>query len=160
MSVLYRRSGPEDNPQVHAFWREHWGDDCVLVHGSIYRPEQVDGFIASEGDAWVGLLTYALREDACEIVSLDSLREGEGIGSRLIEQVTAEARRAGCKRLFLITTNDNLKALGFYQRRGFELAAIRPGAVTASRMIKPSIPLVGFNGIPLRDEIELEMFLS
>jgi ribosomal protein S18 acetylase RimI-like enzyme len=160
MSMLYRRSRPEDLPQLHAFWKEYWGDDLVLVHGIIYRPEEVEGFVASEGNTWVGLITYALREAACEIVSLNSLREGKGIGSRLVEQVTAEARRAGCRRLFLITTNDNLEALGFYQRRGFEIAAIRPGAVNASRTIKPSIPLVGFNGIPLRDEIELEMLLS
>ena len=160
MSVLYRRSGPEDIPQVQAFWREHWGGDVMLVHGTLYRPAQLEGFVASEGDAWVGLITYSLLGNACEIISLDSLREGEGIGSRLIEQVAAEARRAGCKRLFLSTTNDNLRALGFYQRRGFVLAAVRPGAVNASRQIKPSIPLIGLNNIPLRDEIELEMSLS
>ena len=139
MSVNYRRSGPEDLPQMLAFWRDNWGDDFMIVHGTIYRPGQLEGFVAREGETWVGLITYALLPEACEIVSLDSLREGEGIGSCLIEQVAAEARRAGCKRLFLSTTNDNLKALGFYQRRGFALAAVRPGAVNASRKIKPSI---------------------
>ncbi len=160
MSVVYRRSGPEDVPQLRAFWREHWGDDFVVVHGTIYHPEQVHGFIASEGGTWVGLVTYTFVEDLCEIVSLDSLREGEGIGTHLIDYVTAEACRAACKRLFLVTTNDNLNALGFYQRRGFQLAAIRPGALNESRKIKPSIPLIGLHGIPLRDEIELEMILS
>ena len=160
MSVNYRRSGPEDLPQMQVFWRDHWGDDLMIVHGTMYRPEQLEGFVATEAETWVGLITYALLAEACEIVSLDSLREGEGIGSCLVEQVVDEARRAGCRRLFLSTTNDNLKALGFYQRRGFALAAIRPGAVNASRKIKPSISLIGLNGIPLRDEIELEMLLS
>jgi L-amino acid N-acyltransferase YncA len=87
------------------------------------------------------------------------LREGQGIGSKLIEQVIEEARTRGCKRLFLITTNDNLNALGFYQKRGFEIAAVHRGAVNESRKIKPGIPLVGYHSIPLRDEIELEMSL-
>ena len=80
-------------------------------------------------------------------------------GSKLIDQAIEEARTQGCKRLFLITTNDNLNALGFYQKRGFEIAAIYRGAVNESRKIKPGIPLVGYNNIPLRDEIELEMSL-
>ena len=73
--------------------------------------------------------------------------------------VMEEARNRNCKRVFLITTNDNLNALGFYQKRGFEMVRINRGAVNESRKIKPSIPLVGMNNIPLRDEIELEMRL-
>ena len=84
---------------------------------------------------------------------------GQGIGSKLIVQAIEEARARGCKRLFLITTNDNLNALGFYQRRGFEIASIYRGAVNESRKTKPGIPLVGYNNIPLRDEIELEIVL-
>jgi hypothetical protein len=70
-----------------------------------------------------------------------------------------EARKRNCWRVFLITTNDNLNALGFYQKRGFELVAIHRGAVNESRKVKPSIPLIGDNNIPLRDEIELELVL-
>ncbi len=159
MSVLYRRSGPEDTPQIRVFWREHWGDEFVVVHGVIYRPEQMQGFIASEDGVWLGLVTYIILGDSCEIVTLDSLREGQGIGTHLIDYVTAEACRAGCNRLFLVTTNDNLEALGFYQRRNFQLAALRAGALNESRKIKPAIPLIGLHGIPLRDELELEIIL-
>ena len=159
MSITYRRSGPGDLPQMRTFWKEHWGDDLMVVHGVIYRPEDLSGFIALEDEEWVGLITYDFLNHECEIVSLDSLREGQGIGSRLIAKVEAEARRAGCQRLFLITTNDNLRALGFYQKRGFELVRVNRGAIHASRRIKPSIPLIGEQGIPLRDEIELEMRL-
>jgi GNAT superfamily N-acetyltransferase len=160
MTIIYRHSGPEDTPQISGFWREHWGDDFVVAHGVIYRPEYLDGFIAMDGSRWVGLVTYELREADCEIVSLDSLRAGRGIGSHLIEAVTAEARRAGCKRVFLITTNDNLEALGFYQKRGFALVGVHRGALAESRKRKPAIPLIGMHGIPLRDEIELEMVLK
>ncbi len=160
MMVLYRCSSAEDTPQVGGFWKEHWGGDSVVVHGDEFRPEDVEGFIALDQGQWVGLVTYAIRGDGCEIVTLDSLRAGCGIGSRLIEQVAAEARRAGCERICLTTTNDNLHALGFYQKRGFVLSKLRPGAVDRSRKVKPSIPLTGMHGIPLRDEIELEMKLT
>src|SRR5512138_1494289 len=159
MTIVYRRSSPEDTPHVREFWREHWGDDFVVAHREIFRPEDVLGFIALEEGQWVGLVTYVLGETGCEIVSLDSLREGYGIGSRLIDEVAAQARGAGCKRIFLTTTNDNLHALGFYQKRGFVLAALHRGALEYSRRVKPSIALIGMHGIPLRDEIELEMGL-
>ena len=160
MTVIYRRSGAGDVPHVCSFWREHWGDDFMVAHGVIYRPEQLDGFIALDGDQWVGLVTYTFIDSGCEIVSLDSLRAGQGIGSRLIQDVVDVARRAGCKRVFLITTNDNLEALGFYQKRGFSLVKVSRGAVGEARKIKPGIPLIGLHGILLRDEIELEMPLK
>jgi GNAT superfamily N-acetyltransferase len=160
MTVTYRRSGPEDVPHVCAFWREHWGDEFVVVHGVIYRPDELQGFVALDGGEWVGLITYKLIGTTCEIVSLDSLRAGQGIGSRLIQDVMADARRVGCERVFLITTNDNLEALGFYQKRGFTLVKVSRGAVNEARKIKPGISPIGLHGIPLRDEIELEMVLE
>jgi GNAT superfamily N-acetyltransferase len=74
--------------------------------------------------------------------------------------VVDEARKQNCERVFLATTNDNLHALRFYQKRGFELVAVHRGAVNESRKIKPGIPLIGNDGIPIRDEIELEMNLQ
>ena len=130
-----------------------------MAHGLVYRPDGLEGFVAVEEDRWVGALTLAYAQDACEIVSIDSVREGAGVGTALIEQAVEAARRKGCRRIFLITTNDNLNALGFYQKRGFELAALHRGAVNESRKVKPAIPLIGANNIPLRDEIELEMIL-
>jgi len=106
------------------------------------------------------LVTYHIENKACEIVSLDSLVEETGIGSGLIAAVQDEAHRAGCHRLWLITTNDNLPALGFYQKSGFYLVAVHVNALELSRSLKPTIPFVGLGGIPLRDEIELEMELD
>ena len=154
-----RRLSQNDLPRLRQFWIEHWGSEEMITRGKIYRPEQLEGFVVEDGEEWVGLLTFAIENGECEVTSLDSLREGQGIGSTLIDQAIEEARGRGCRRLFLITTNDNLNALGFYQKRGFELAAIYRGAVNKSRKIKPGIPLVGYNNIPLRDEIELEMSL-
>ena len=150
----------EDLRRVRGLWSERWGREFIVAHGVLYQPDLLEGFLALDGREMVGLITLAHSDQGCEIVSLDSLREDMGIGSALIEAVIKAAREKGCKRLFLITTNDNLHALGFYQKRGFEISAIHRGAVSESRKIKENIPLIGENGIPLRDEIELEMQLE
>ena len=154
-----RRIMPEDRPRLRQFWVEHWGADFMVVHGRIFRPEQLNGFVVEEHDEWISLVTFIILDNECEITSLDSLREGKGLGTILVNQVVDEARANNCRRVFLITTNDNLNALGFYQKRGFELSKLYRGAINESRRIKPNIPLVGENNIPLRDEIELEMIL-
>jgi DNA-3-methyladenine glycosylase I len=92
-------------------------------------------------------------------MTLDSLTPNSGIGSALLEAVKAAAAEQGCKRLWLITTNDNVRALRFYQKRGFHIAAVHVDALNESRRLKPQIPIIGIDGIPLRDEIELEMML-
>jgi ribosomal protein S18 acetylase RimI-like enzyme len=154
-----RRLTREDLPNLLRFWIEHWGGDEMVTRGNVYRPEQLDGFVIEDGNEWIGLLTFFIQDGECEVTSLDSLREGQGIGTKLIDSVMDEARKQNCSRVFLITTNDNMQALRFYQKRGFELVAVHRGAVNESRKIKPSIPLTGNDGIPLRDEIELEMNL-
>ena len=156
---MYRRLTSDDLPRLREFWIDQWGGDFMVVRGDIYRPEQLQGFVIEDGNEWIGLLTFMIKDGELEVTSLDSLREGQGIGSRLLNKAVEEARARECKRIFLITTNDNLRALGFYQKRGFELVKIYRGAVNESRKIKPGISLIGMNNIPLRDEIELEMNL-
>jgi ribosomal protein S18 acetylase RimI-like enzyme len=149
-----------DLPRLRLFWQEHWDAEFVVAHGTIFHPENVSGFIALDGNEWIGLITHTFLDTDCEIVSIDSLRENEGIGSALIEKVLEDAKANQCRRVHLTTTNDNLCALGFYQKRGFSLSALYPGAVNEARKLKPSIPLIGENNIPLRDEIELEITLT
>ncbi len=148
-----------DRAWLRALIARQWGAEIVVAHGTVYRPHELDGFVAEQDGAPGGVLTYHVAGGECEIVTLDSLREGAGIGTALIAAVRGEARRRGCRRLWLITTNDNLHALRFYQKRGFVLAALHRDAVTASRRVKPEIPLIGNDGIPIRDEIELELDL-
>jgi ribosomal protein S18 acetylase RimI-like enzyme len=148
-----------DLPRLRQFWKERWDDEFCVAHGTVFHPENVSGFIALDGNDWIGLVTYTFPDTDCEIVSMDSLRENEGIGTALIEKVIEEARANQCRRVHLSTTNDNLRALGFYQKRGFQLCALRVNAMDETRKLKPEIPLIGENGIPLRDEIELEMLL-
>jgi acetyltransferase (GNAT) family protein len=103
---------------------------------------------------------YNITGTSCEIVTINSIRPFAGVGTSLIEAVRDIALQSGCKRLWLITTNDNMNALRFYQKRGFILVAIHRNALDVSRKLKPEIPLIGNDGIPLRDEIELEMILN
>jgi GNAT superfamily N-acetyltransferase len=152
-----RPCGDEHRAWVARFIAAQWGAETVVVHDTVHRPATLPGFIAWQAGEQVGLITYTLDGDNCEIVTLDSQRPGIGIGAALIEAVRRVAFESGCRRLWLITTNDNLNALRFYQKRGFALAAIHRDAVTRSRRVKPQIPLLGEHGIPLRDEIELEM---
>jgi DNA-3-methyladenine glycosylase I len=152
-----RRLTEEDLPRLRQFWKDRWGDEFVVAHGVVYYPDALDGFVAFDGEEWVGLITYLFSGRDCEIVSIDSTREGQGIGTKLMDVAVEEARKRNCKRVFLVTTNDNLNALGFYQKRGFEMVKINRGAVHESRKIKPSIPRIGMYNIPLRDEIELEI---
>ena len=151
---------PEDRDWILQFMAERWGAHIVVVHDAIYRPSDLRGFVAVQEEKRVGLITYRVEGKGCEIVTLDSIRPSIGVGSALIEAVRKAAREAGCERLWLITTNDNLNALRFYQKRGFVLVAVHRNALERVRKLKPGIPLIGAEGIPLRDEIELEMILD
>jgi GNAT superfamily N-acetyltransferase len=139
---------------------ESWGAEIAVAHGEVFHPADLPGFIAEVDREMLGLLTYHVQEKDCEVVTVDSWREGYGIGSALIEAAKSIARSENCRRLWLITTNDNIHALRFYQKRGFTLAGIHINAIQLSRRIKPSIPMTGYDGIPIRDEIELELQLE
>jgi DNA-3-methyladenine glycosylase I len=150
---------PDDHTLVEKLIIQHWGSPRMVIRGEVYYLADLSGFLALYGDDICGLITYTIEDDACEIMSLDAFQSGQGIGSLLVEAVKSMAKEKGCRKLHLVTTNDNVNALAFYQKRGFHLAELRPGAIELSRKIKPEIPLVGENGIPIRDEIELEMDL-
>jgi GNAT superfamily N-acetyltransferase len=150
-----------DRSWIRDFVRERWGDETVVAHGVVFSPAGLAGVVVRDGTGnTMGLLTYAIDGDACEVVTVDAVVERRGYGSLLLEAVSDIARRAGCSRLWLITTNDNERALGFYRSHGFLVAAVREGAIEESRKLKASIPLVNEQGVPIRDEIEMERPLS
>ena len=149
---------PADRPWLTATL-DHWGGPVMVSRGRVHDLLALPGFVAREGGERVGLALYRIEGEECELVSLDSLREGRGVGSALVAAVAEAARAAGCRRLWLITTNDNTYALRFYQRRGLHLVALHRDTIAAARLLKPTIPLVGNDGIAIRDEIELELVL-
>jgi GNAT superfamily N-acetyltransferase len=149
-----------DRPLLAWLVAELWGSEVVAVHGDLLRPGELPGFIAERARRVAGLLTYQLVGDTLEIVTLNAIDRRAGIGTLLIEATVAAARHYRCRDIRLTTTNDNVDALRFYQRRGFRLAELRPGAVDRSRQEKPQIPRVGDYGIPLHDEIDLTLRVS
>ncbi len=148
---------PADRPRVEEFLRKQWGSDRMVCHGVLFYPATLAGFGVFDEGVLVGLATYEVRDDECEIVTLNSTRRGEGIGTELVAAVVETARGRALLRVSLITTNDNLNALRFYQKRGFVLAALHVNAMQGYRQLKPEIPLLGEHGIPIRDAIELEL---
>jgi DNA-3-methyladenine glycosylase I len=145
-----------DRDAARAWIRERWGSEEMAAHGELFSPAEHDGFVAGD---WEGLVTYRVDGDRCEITLIEADPRGRGVGSVLLEAVVAAARDAGCRAIWLVSTNDNLEALAFYEKRGFVVTEVRRGAVDRSReSLKPSIPTHNpGNGLPITDEIQLEL---
>lgn len=137
-----------------------WGEP-VVMRGRVWRLADCPCLIAGDpGGDFAGLLAFS-RDEApvAEVVALNAFTSGQGVGTALLAALSAHLG-PGFRQLRLGTTNDNLDALAFYQRRGWRLAALRPGAVDEARATtKPSIPLVGEHGLPIRDELDLVLDL-
>lgn len=139
---------------------ERWGGPLIVSRGEAHDVRLLEGYVARDGEVPVGLVTLACRDGQCQVVTLDALRPRGGIGTALLSAAESYAAERRCRRLWLVTTNDNTDALRFYQRRGFRLCALHPGAVAECRKLKPGIPTTGCWGIELRDEVELEKGLG
>ncbi len=139
---------------------EHWGGAAIVSRGRVHQADRLPGFLATGDGGAVGLLTYRIEGGECEVVTLDSLVERQGVGTALLEAALRAAREVRCRRLWLVTTNDNTPAIEFYRARGLTIVAIHRGAIAESRRLKPSIPLTGIGGVPIRDEIEFEQVLA
>lgn len=147
-----------DKNLVTEFLQKEWGNTVIILRkGEIFDLKDAEGFVIIDQGKIIGLLTYRIYEDKCEILSLDSKVEKQGIGTALIEKVKEHAKSKGCRLLHVVTTNDNLRAIGFYQKRGFRLSKLYINAMDYVRKVKPDVPLIGENNIPLRDELEFEM---
>jgi ribosomal protein S18 acetylase RimI-like enzyme len=157
--VRVRPPAPEERAELARRLVASWGSVHVVSRGRVIDASGLPALVCSLDGAIAGLATYEVRGDSCELVTIDAFVAGRGVGTALLDAVASEARRLGCRRLWLITTNDNLAALRFYQRQGMRIVAVHVGAIEASRRLKPSIPPAGHDGIPIRDEIELELGL-
>lgn len=160
METQVRKINNSYREWVKNLFINNWGGDFIVSRGKIQRPENLEGVIAEENGEKIGLATVNIENNEMELVTLDSLKPGRGIGTMLVNAVINMAKEKNIKRLWLITTNDNLNALKFYQKNNFRLVKVYPGAIAESRKIKPQIPAIGEDGIPIRDEIELEYLFN
>ncbi|UCG16366.1 MAG: GNAT family N-acetyltransferase [Phycisphaerales bacterium] len=146
-----------DREAIAEFIEHHWHGRKVISRGKAYYPHQEEGFVDWRDSKIVGLLTYIVHGDAMEVLTLNSTLKGEGIGTALTLMAIDHARENNIKRIWLSVTNDNLPAIGFYQRLGFRMVQVNIGAVDKARKAKPQIPDVGHHGIPIHDEIVMEL---
>ena len=155
-----RRLTPADKPAVMALLVREWGavEVAALSIGGVIDASELPGWLAESDDEVVGMLTYLVREEVAELVTINAFTGG-GVGAALVAALVEECRARGIRGIHVTTTNDNMRALRFYQRAGFRLAALRVDVMTEVRKLKPEIPSHGFDGIPIRDEIELTMEL-
>ena len=138
---------------------DSWESTRVVTRGVVHQADRLPGFIAEINGLKVGLLTWNVSENMLEIITLNVLSQREGLGTALVNAAVEEAESLMCSRVWVITTNDNSQAVKFYQNVGFIVVAIHKDSVTELRKLKPEIPLVGLDGIPITDEIELEKIL-
>jgi len=150
----------ENRQQINNFIKAQWFSTDMAVKGELVDMTSIDGFAAYEYGEIIGLVTYRIINSECEIMSLDSLAEKQGIGTVLVNKVIEKAAIERCDKVTLITTNDNINALRFYQKRGFNMVKVYRNSVEASRKLKPSIPMIGDFDIPIKHEIEFEMDLK
>jgi uncharacterized protein YhfF/GNAT superfamily N-acetyltransferase len=152
----------EDRDWLADTMRQRW-DGLVVSRGEVLEPARLPALVAVDREGLrLGALTFRPRSGSSgavetEVVTVDALELGRGVGSLLLDAAGTLARRAGWRRLWLVTTNDNTAALRFYQRAGWDLVAFRPNALARSRSLRPSIPQLGFDSIPIRHELELEL---
>ncbi|MGH2350407.1 MAG: GNAT family N-acetyltransferase [Chloroflexota bacterium] len=159
--VLIRAFRESDLTWAVPLLDQEFGGRLQARRGELHDVLALPGLVATIDDEPAGLLTYRQEASECELALLWARRRHHGIGTALVQALQAQMEAAGCSRIWAVTTNDNLDALRFYQRRGFVLCALRAGAVDDSRRrLKPQISLLGGYGIPLRDELELESVVT
>ena len=139
---------------------EYFGSPRVVSRGKLHRVRELPGYIAREDANQIGMVQYLITGDECEIIVLISTEPHRGVGRALIDRVRQRAMSEGCRRIWLITTNDNREAIHFYSSLGWKQKAIHRGAVRKSRKLKPEIPEFGSDGTPIEDEIEFELILE
>jgi GNAT superfamily N-acetyltransferase len=139
--------------------RLRWSGGALMLRGKIVHPKDVEALAAYHDGRLSGVATWRLEGPVIYLATLNNITEQRGVGVALLEAVMKLGRQKGSALMRVIVTNDNLNALGFYQRRGFRIVAVYPGAIDTIRTLLPNIPTMGANSIPIRDEIELEIDL-
>jgi len=154
--VTVRPATFDDRGWVNEVIAQRWGG-VVAIHDELYAPSELPSLVAELDGERVGLLTYRVDRHGLEVVTVDALMDGVGAGTSLICAARSIAQSQALPRMWTVTTNDNVHALWFYQRLGLRVVRVDLGAVDRARLLKPSIPLMGHDGIPIRDELVLEV---
>jgi ribosomal protein S18 acetylase RimI-like enzyme len=160
MAFEVRYSTKDDRDWITEVLLDNWASNIIVTRGISYEADKLLGIIVEVDGIKIGLLTYKIKNAELEIITMNAIKKDIGVGTALLKEVEVIARQNGCSRIWLITTNDNIEALRFYQMKGFAIVAVHRFAIEESRKLKPQLPFVGKHGIPIRDEIEMELILK
>lgn len=158
-NLIIRPVQGKDSQLIAEMMEKNWGGEPLVIRGLKYYPSKLPGLMVLDDRRIVGFLFYEIQNRACEIIVFEIFDKFHGIGTQVLNQLIEIAKNKDCKKIHLMTTNDNLDALRFYQKRGFHICGIHIDSVKNSRKIKPAIGEFGDFGIPLRDEIDLERLI-
>jgi GNAT superfamily N-acetyltransferase len=159
-NVVIRFVSKDDKGKILGILNEHWASPIIVTHGIKHDASSLPGFVSEEKGEITGLITFHIENDELEIISLNSLKGNRGTGTKLLNAVESFALEHNMKRIHMVTTNDNNPAIYFYRKRGYSLFAIHENAVDYARKLKPEIPEIGIDNIPIKDEIELEKIIK
>ncbi|MGE7216657.1 GNAT family N-acetyltransferase [Priestia koreensis] len=152
LSVM--KKDESDEQWIEQVLEEYWGGTTMVTRGTSHNLLQYPAWVAKRGDQPSGVLIYRMEQNECEILLLQSFDKYKGIGTQLLSTFLQSVQHEA-ERIWLITSNDNLDALRFYQKRHFSLTHVNVDAITRARETKASIPLTGYYGIPIKDELQL-----
>ncbi len=149
-----RAAQPADYAAIEAIAKTYWGETQVECFERSYDVLALPALLAYCGSEIAGVLSYALESDRITIVMLNvhPQYQGRRTSRALLAMLEEEARARELPRLVVATSNDDLPALYIYQRGGFVLTDLKPGAILAHHKGEEC----GFASIPVRDEIRLE----
>lgn len=155
--VLVREATDDDRLAARELFNQDFGRTKIVAFGEVMDIDQIPALVAIRHSSPSGALAYRLLGDALHIVALatDPMWQRSGVGACLLAEAELLARRLKLSRLLVATSNDNLPALYFYQRRGYRLTALVPNSVAEHTHQQ----VAGFAGIPVTDEIRLEKVL-
>ena len=149
----------ENRKLVNQFILDHWYEVVMIIKGERVDISSSDGFCIIDGQTVTGLITYRLKNNICEITLLHTIVQNRGIGRQLVQKVIETVKNNHVDTITVVTTNDNIGAIAFYQKIGFDMVQIYHDSMDYVGKFKPGVPIMGENHIPLRHEIEFFMYL-
>ena len=160
MTLTIRDKVVADSDWIADAIASEWGSCVIVSRGRLHQTDKLTAIVAERDGRAAGLLTYRIDENELEIVTVQAFAKRAGVGTALLLSARKKAEQAGCRRMWLVTTNDNVTAMAFYKAMGMSLTAVHIGAITEARRLKPEIPAIGANGVPIQDEHEFELLLQ
>ncbi|KAF0229555.1 MAG: hypothetical protein FD175_1893 [Beijerinckiaceae bacterium] len=150
----------EDKSEIAAFMVGTWGSTRMMVAMQVYDVMAIEatGLYDAENKL-VAFASWALRDKTAYLCALHALVEGKSYARHLLAALMPVLKDKGARTIRAMITNDNMPALTFYQKNGFRFATLYVGGVDAYRPTMPGMRTHGYQDIPIRDALELEMIL-